>query len=385
MRAFPDYRDSGAQIVKRFTADDEYTRHSEGAFARLKDGRIYYAYSRFTGGHHDDSPSDIAACVSADEGLTWSEPETVLYARDFGTNNIMSVSLIRRLDGSLGLFFGARKEDGIETYLAVSRDEGKTFSEFLSCNLKDRPGYYVLNNDRVIRLTSGRLLMPLSFHRGNYDSERKSEIYWESKGIVLFRYSDDDGKTWFESPDKVFPPFMNTSGGLQETGVIEKENGDLLGYARTDQQVQYIFYSFDGGLHWTPAMPSEFTSPNSPLQMKRCPDDGSILAVWNPIPNYNGRKIYRGMHGRTPIVCARSTDDALSFSAPLFLAGEEDCGYCYPAVFFTNDGHVLISFCCGTPHRQECLADSAIYRMEYPPKEEEGKLTDGMRAPFRYQ
>ena len=45
---------------------------------------------------YDDCPSDISACVSADEGLTWSEPETVLYARDFGTNNLIRVSLIRR-------------------------------------------------------------------------------------------------------------------------------------------------------------------------------------------------------------------------------------------------------------------------------------------------
>ncbi len=57
-----------SRVSAIFAPDEQYTRHSEGAFLRLKDGGIYFAYSRFSESDFDDAPSDIAACVSYDEG-----------------------------------------------------------------------------------------------------------------------------------------------------------------------------------------------------------------------------------------------------------------------------------------------------------------------------
>ena len=59
-------------IVLQLTADKTYTRHSEGAFLRMNDGGILYAYSRFTGSDDDCAPSDIVGLRSYDEGETWS-------------------------------------------------------------------------------------------------------------------------------------------------------------------------------------------------------------------------------------------------------------------------------------------------------------------------
>ena len=98
--------DAPGGVVYRLRANEIHARHSEGSFLRLCDGRILYAYSLFSGSAGDDDPSNIAVVTSADEGSTWTEPRIVLRAEDFGTHNIMSVSLIRRLDGSIGLFFG---------------------------------------------------------------------------------------------------------------------------------------------------------------------------------------------------------------------------------------------------------------------------------------
>ena len=54
-------------IVASFGPNAEYTRHSEGAFLRLKDGRILHIYSRFTGTDADDAPSDLVSLYSSDE------------------------------------------------------------------------------------------------------------------------------------------------------------------------------------------------------------------------------------------------------------------------------------------------------------------------------
>ena len=68
-----------SKTTASFGPDNIYTRHSEGDFIRLKDGRILFVYSRFTGGAHDDSPSDLAFCISGDEGETWSIVPTAVY------------------------------------------------------------------------------------------------------------------------------------------------------------------------------------------------------------------------------------------------------------------------------------------------------------------
>ena len=45
------------RLTALFKPDGVYTRHSEGAFLRMKDGALMFAYSRFTGAWFDDAPS----------------------------------------------------------------------------------------------------------------------------------------------------------------------------------------------------------------------------------------------------------------------------------------------------------------------------------------
>lgn len=336
-------------IVASFAPGAEFRRFSEGAFLRLKDGRIIYMHSRFVGGQDDDSDSDIAAAYSSDEGETWSETRLVLPASYYGVGNVMSVSLMRMKSGELGMFYIVKQGPGINRImLSLSADEGETFYRHIECTLPDRQGYYILNNDRVVRLSTGRLLMPLTFHRGNYaDGGRYG--YWDSRAFACFLYSDDDGETWAESPDTVFPPFAGSQSGLQETGVIEKQNGVVWAYNRTDQMYQYEYFSMDGGLHWTVPQASRFTSPCSPMKIQRHPKTGFLYAVWNPIPNYNGRVVTKVGCGRTPIVFAYSRDDGATWSDYTLLEGDEERGYCYPAIFFTDDDAMLVAYSAGGP------------------------------------
>ena len=353
------------RLTACFSPDEKYTRHSEGAFLRLKDGTILFAYSRFTGLWNDDAPSDIVAVTSHDEGETWSEARTLVPASHHGASNIMSVSLMRMGNGDVGLFYIVKKTPLInQIILARSNDESQTFYQYTDCTARIAQGYYVLNNDRVIRLDTGRLVMPLAFHRGGLCSWGEVTLNtFDGRGIAVCLLSDDDGETWREAPDTVFPPFTRTGSGLQEPGVIEKKNGVLWGYSRTDKMYQYEYFSIDGGEHWTVPQPSRFTSPCSPMKIDRHPKTGDLYAFWNPIPEYNGRYTSRAGWGRTPLVWAVSRDDGATWSNYTVIEGHEEHGYCYPAVFFTNDGCALVAYCSGGPADGICLARLTIQKI----------------------
>ncbi|MCR5485315.1 MAG: glycoside hydrolase [Clostridiales bacterium] len=340
--------------VLSLSPDEKYPRHSEGAFLRLKNGDILFIYSRFKNSNDDDGPSDLVKLVSHDEGESWEEAGVAVSADMYNVQNVMSVSLMRMQNGDVGLFYLVKSSPSVnKIMLSRSKDEGKTFCSHSECTYFDREGYYVLNNDRAIRLISGRIILPLSFHR-TCCGELGPFVHFDGRAVGYFLCSDDDGETWFESDDAVFPPFSGSNSGLQEAGAEEIRDGVVLGYFRTDMMYQYESFSIDGGMHWTAAQPSRFTSPCSPMKIKKNPFNDKFYAVWNPIPSFNGRKTPPGVWGRTPIVWAES-DDGLSFGEYKIIEDREDHGYCYPALFFTNDNAMLVAYCAGNEEDGGCL------------------------------
>ena len=336
-------------------------RNSEGAFLNLKDGRLMFVYSKFDAeSNDDDAPAKIAARYSTDGGLTWCGEDRILFRRkDFdrpGTpcQNIMSVSLMRMQDGALGLYFGLRYGfNDTKLHLFRSYDEGETFSEAVKC--VPGMGYYVTNNDRVVRTSSGRIIVPCNFHRMKADPADFGHYhdYFDYRGVSCFALSDDDGKTWREAKDCCFMTTTASNAGLQETGIVELRNGVLWAFSRTDLGCIYSSYSLDDGDTWTTPQPSQFTAPCSPMSVKRAPS-GELLAVWNPAPAYQTRGLNTYNFARTPLVCAVSKDEGHSWSEPMFL---EDApgGYCYIAIHFEGD-HVLLAYCAGSPEDESCLA-----------------------------
>lgn len=351
------------KIVASFAPDSEFTRHSEGSFLRLNDGRIMFIYSRFTGHNGDDAPSNLVAVYSANEGETWSAPQIVIPASMYNTKNVMSVSLMRMANGDIGLFYIVKQTPSVSRImLSRSNDEGENFYSHTECTSPECPGYYVLNNDRVIRLNSGRILVPLAFHRSGIKADGKTPFF-DGRSFNCFLYSDDDGFTWNEAPGTIYPPFTNTSTGLQEPGLVEKLNGVVWSYMRTDKMYQYESLSTDFGMSWTIAQPSRFTSPTSPMLIKRNPYTNELYAVWNPIPMYNGRESSRAGWGRTPLVYAVSKDDGITWSDQVIIEDAPDHGYCYPAIFFTDADHMLLSYCSGGPEDGICLAKTSIMKI----------------------
>ncbi|MBR6791342.1 MAG: exo-alpha-sialidase [Oscillospiraceae bacterium] len=339
-------------------------RNSEGAFLTLDNGEILFIYSAFKGeSNADHAYTDLKALRSYDGGETFEDAGTVLTCEGEDGVNIMSVSLLRMENGDVGLFYLVRTTYTLmRMFLRRSADGGRTWSERVCCM---RDGYYVVNNDRVTRLSDGRILLPSASHRA-YMKEDGQPGY-DSFSEVVWYCSDDDGYTWYELPKKcIMPASSHCRSGLQEPGVLELAPGVLWAWARTDMSRQYEMFSTDGGLSWTPAQPSWFTSPNSPLCMKRL-SDGSICAVWNPVPIANGQTMYPGgtwTGGRTPLVIAFSTDNGKNFSDPVILEDEWDHGYCYTAIHEVEGG-ILLGYCAGGPEDVMCLCRLRIRKIRF--------------------
>jgi len=325
-------------------------RNSEGAFATLNDGTIMFAYSRYDGDKgSDDASAYIAAIYSYDGGETFGD-ERILFTKDeHGAKNIMSESIVRINEDKLAFFYMVRYGfHDLRAVMRTSDDEGKTFSKAKYCI--HYPGYYVTNNDRVVRLSNGKIMIPAAYHR----CLGPDPISWESfngKGVARFFYSDDDGLTFFESPDF---GSLNVSGGtgLQEPGIVEIEDGHLYCYCRTDLGCQYTSHSYDYGMSWEPFKPSQFTSPVSPLSIKKIPDKEVYVAVYNPKTAPDDRPSYTW--GRTPLILRTSTDGCKTFGEAIILEDDPESGYCYVALHFTEDS-LLLAYCAGGPDDLCCL------------------------------
>lgn len=336
-------------------------RNSEGSFLELKDGRLMFAFSRYIADRGDDAaPAGVAAMYSSDNGDTWTEPEMLLYPTT-DEMNLMSVSLIRLNNGDIGLIYFRRRSayDG-RAFMRRSSDEGKTWSEGVNCTTG--PGQYVTNNDRIVKLSTGRLINPAAHHRIiQKDKQEHPGFDWRS--AAYFMYSDDDGESWNES----LPSYINSKNnmaGLQEPGVVELKNGTLYGWARTDKGFQYEMYSHDQGESWSDPVPSRFSSPNSPMSLKRNPYTEELFAIWNPIPNYVTRVVYPEIHGRTPLVYSISTDEGRSWSKPVFVEDDPMSGYCYTAIHFNADGSMLLAYCAGSIDDGGCLHRLRIRKID---------------------
>ncbi|MCX6910941.1 MAG: sialidase family protein [Verrucomicrobia bacterium] len=324
-------------VVLNIEPAKENPRNSEGSFATLKSGRILFYYTQFYGGAADNSPARIVCVHSDDRGRTWCAPHTVI--ENASGENVMSVSLLRLKSGKLALFYCVKNSlHDCRACICISTDEGETWSE--PKLVVPAPGYFVLNNDRVIQLNSGRLVVPVAFHRSRH-SDPKDWKSFDGRGIALWYLSDDEGQTWTEAATWWAAP-AHSSAGLQEPGVVELADGSLFSWARTTLGAQYGFTSADRGKTWSAPEPTSLKSPCSPASIKRLPNSPELLAVFN---DHSGAfEFPKGK--RTPLVSAVSSDGGKTWSRHKLIESDPDGWYCYTAIHFTDDA-VLLAYCAG--------------------------------------
>jgi len=336
--------ETGKEIVLILDPKEGNPRNSEGDFIVLKDGKILFVYTYFTGGAGDNASAYLAGRSSNDQGKTWTKEDVIILSNE-ADMNIMSVSLLRLDNGNIALFYLRKNsESDCIPMMRISKDEAKTWSEAKAC-VKD-PGYYVMNNDRVIQLKNGRLIFPLSLHK-TPDTEVSA------MGKLICYYSDDNGESWMSSKG-----IENTNSVTsQEPGLIELNDTKLLLFCRTESGVQYFSFSDDHGETWSSLEPGNIKSPLSPASIERIPKTGDLLLLWN-----NNFETGRDGGKRTPYTLAISTDEGKNWRKIKAVESNPNGHYCYTAIEFIDD-HVLLGHCAGDTKYHSGLATTQITRL----------------------
>lgn len=306
-------------------------RNSEGDFISLRDGRMLFVYSHYYGeSTSDHATAFLAGRFSSDQGETWTQEDVEILPNEGGMN-VMSVSLLRLKNGDIAMFYLRKNstEDCIPM-MRISKDETKTWSDPIAC-IKDKEGYFVLNNDRVIQTNDGRLMMSVARHAVPGED-------WRNGAEIFSYYSEDNGNTWISSEEVPNPDGII----LQEPGLVELKDGTILMFIRANAGVQCYSYSKDKGKTWSQVEKSTLTSPLSPASIERIPDTGDLLAVWNNNISDDPEKAKL----RTPLNIAISEDEGKTWSNIKTIEDDPDGWYCYTAIDFI-DNEVILGYCAG--------------------------------------
>jgi hypothetical protein len=139
-----------------------------------------------------------------------------------------------------------------------SDDDGKTWSEPQKISTAETEN--MTTNDRLVRLRTGRVLLPASGVRNPV---------W---------ISDDDGATWRNGEGEY-------QSGAGEPTVVELADGTLKVYSRQGSRspVRHfdVAFSRDRGEHWERAPETPLCSAAVPCLVRRLPGSDDLLMVWN--------------------------------------------------------------------------------------------------------
>jgi sialidase-1 len=303
-------------------ATEESPRNSEGDLVLLKDGSILAAWSEFYGGNRDDSAGRISAKRSTDGGRTWSDKWTLV--ENTGQENVMSASFLRLASGDLLLFYLEKNsQSDLDVVVRRCSDEGKSWSD--PTVVTRDAGYWVMNNARVIQLSNGRVVCPTAM-------TEKVWVKGHTFRTVCF-YSDDDGATWRRGVGGVVAP----KRGAMEPGLMEKNDGRLLQYIRTQLGQQWFAESSNGGDTWTQSQPWTVVSPEAPATVARMPANRGWVVLCNPNIDPSGDHLGR----RTPLVAMTSADEGKTWSKQKAVEADPEQTFSYVSIDFVDDRALL--------------------------------------------
>jgi sialidase-1 len=320
----PDPREAIVRDV--YPATERNPRYSEGSIVPLAGGELLFATTEFIGGGSDFSSARLVGKTSRDGGRTWSEAR--LLQEQTGKKNVMSVSLLRlgdplRENASLGMFYLVKNSPSdLKVYVRLSRDEAQTFGEPIAVTAE--PGYHVVNNDRVVRLSKGRLLAPVA---------STEDVFRVNHFVSRCWLSDDGGLTWRQGTGSVDLP----QRGAMEPEVFEQPDGRVGMIVRT--QLGHIVYarSADGGQTWSEPETWSVQAPEAPATVRRIPATGDLLLIWNnaytPDAGHGGT--------RTPLTAAVSSDEGRSWKHIRNLESDSRQTYAYTSLAFVGGSAVM--------------------------------------------
>jgi Neuraminidase (sialidase) len=265
----------------------------------------------------------ICGSYSDDLGKTWNPPFTIVESpKPVGVHGYYHSSLLKADHGQLLLFYQYYLKGSLPVYkvqyLRRSIDGGKTWDDQLFAGLD---GCF---NDKPIRLTSGRLIVPVEKQAQTQNGDHRGYVSY-------VHYSDDNGMSWRKSSNEVNALPVEA----QEPAVEELSDGTLVMLCRTYNGFVLKSMSSDAGVTWSKPEPIEalkISDDSSALSLKRIPGTSDLLLL----------RTSGGKGGsRTPLVATISKDDGKSWSRDKVLAHREGDNLGYPCVAFTKDQAII--------------------------------------------
>ncbi|MBI4625655.1 MAG: exo-alpha-sialidase [Verrucomicrobia bacterium] len=335
--------ESFSLIVAPWTVENP--RHDHSQIFPLRDGRLMliwceYYVNRPSGlnrtaydgpGSRDDAPCRITARISADGGRSWSGRMTLQDNLD--ANNVKQPNIFRCANGDMLLFFTSWKIAAQERSVHYKRstDDGETWSEIRQ--LTAPGGSYILDSGRIFKHTSGRIILPIYWSR---------EIWTDNEKYEAFAYySDDDGKTWKVSSNRIAMP----KRGAMEPTMVERKDGSVFTILRSTVGYLYQAESRDRGQTWSEATPTKLTSPQAEPCLRRIPSTGDLLLIWcNTLPyamTYPGATTFG--RPRNPLASAISRDDGRTWENIKTIEHREGYDTAYPNIYF-RDAEAIVTF-----------------------------------------
>ena len=277
---------------------------------KLKDGNVLAAWFGGTA----EQGQDVRIWVSRRTQEGWEKPYKVESGVDEAHWNPV---LFEKKSGEICLYYkvGSEIKDW-KTYVAVSTDGGKSFSDSRELVEGDVGGRGPVKN-KPIYLSNGTLLAPAS---------DETTPAW----FAFMDISEDDGNTWskvvIQKPDE---PYCGRPSTMIQPTLWEEPAGEVHALLRTNRGFAYRTDSKDFGKTWSTAYITSVPNNNSGLDLVKVAG-GKLALVSNPVQGHGG--------ARTPLTLAFSHNNGLTFEKELTL--EDNKGeYSYPSI--VADGNKL--------------------------------------------
>ena len=298
--------------------------------AKIYDGKLISVWSLRQ--MHRDPYGKVVGAISEDNGVTWSEPftiiDTVLDDRDAGVIFWKNKVIVSTVSVAKSIYLNSGNQEWIDYTNAIT-DPQET--EALGCN-------YVIGEMVNGELTFGAIKKAPSFtphgmiqlangdlgYVGYDGYDRENGI---TKSKIVF-YSSADGETWSKVSD-VFGANEFLADQLNEPNAIVLKNGKMLVAVRSESNGIYLAESNDDGVTFSNKrvlLPAAITTPPHLMQMT---DGTLVLSYGYRNAPYNIRAIV-------------SKDNGESWSNEIELtSGGVDWDFGYPATIERGNGELL--------------------------------------------